>query len=830
MQNDIVSSITYHIQTYIHDYHKLLLEESENGDLNINDIIKQKTEELINTIKSIILIPQEQCDEYKYQMELITEDYKNLRNLFIEFYYSGKENTDQTKQKFQLFATQVIKLKDRLNKQTIMLHTLENNIKDTKILLNEEVQNKIDSMREEIANLKIQLERLHQENLDYSNIFLFLLKSIDETSEETDLNTMIKKIQEYIITTKQLELINNSIEIDTDHIEQTQKSLNGEIEENNKVDDEMLNVARKEYDELFTKYNQLIIRNKNLETYETNFKKLELELEDVRTISENRYEKLLLDYNTIIDDKTYLMNDLKNKNDEITNLKRMLENLHMEKDHLIDNLKNKNEEIAQLESVLQSLYQEKDLINDQQNKNDTHIEKLSEEKNIQEDKITYLLSKIESLSKENENLMNDQKNKNDQIINLMNKLEELDEEKNHLINDQEHLVNLKHDRKLLLEKRKKFIATDVKKFDNKTVKQNQQILKFRRQKLNHKLELAKAKIKLLEKKQQQIKLKHNKSFAQIKFQFDILSEKYATLEKKFINQEEQLLINDSQIETLQNENKNLLHNREIMIEQNKQQQEEMIKAYDDLEIEYEKLQSCHEFEKDEIRLNYENEILGINEEKFNLNEKYKILLLEYNNLKISNNQTLTDLEDKYNNLYDKYKAISNDNILLKELHDNFLRQQDENNIIAENKFKSLLKMSVADYEKVKEDLKNKHDEAEKFIEENFELKTVVSNLHQTIKNIELERDEANQKALIVQNLLEEKNADFEAINNELQIKKDALAKSHKMLNECNKIKNKIRHVIKRRDKKKVINLDFINKLLTALHEKNETQPVTPSDD
>lgn len=629
MNIELVDLITHHIQTFIHEYPTLLLEESKSGNLNINTVTVQKTEELINTIKSIISIPNKICTEYKQKFEEITEDYNKLRDMFMQYYYPGNDETsDTTMRKFQLFATQIIKLKDRLNKKTFTLQNLEDEIRSTKIALNEQVQNKIDSMREEITQLTEELDRLHKENdelhknssQDYSQILRFLLK-LKKLTKENEVDQMADKIRDYIETTKNFNLIHNSIENEANQIELANKVLNDEIEKDevvvealrmkeseqqkNQYSSERKGITKKDLDELHVKYNEVLMENVKLKKYEMDYHQIENELEQLKAKS---YEEPMEQY----DDK----NDF--------------------------------------------LY----------------------------------------------------------------------------------------------------------------------------------------------------------------------------------------LICDAQKEELQNRNKELIEQREILLDQHNEKIDNMKKIYNDLEDAYKTLKSNEKLEREGMRLEYENKISKI---ESSLVEKHKIALIEYENFKKSNNEHLEQLQDKYNKLYDDHKKILDENVKYKRRYDDLLMLNEvtaENNKIAANNLNVLLATSRSDNEKIKWELQNKHEEAEKFIEENTNLRTTISKLKKIIESIELQRDEADQKVLVKQDLLKEINAQYEEKSRDLEKKTEELKKSKLLLDECDTIRNRIKSIIERRydvnkgepkvkglekGRGKVIDSMFIKKLFQLVNQKSKTKQVMPSD-
>lgn len=529
------------------------------------------------------------------------------------------------------------------------------------------------------------------------------------------------------LTIKDLKLQLMNFEIKTKAFE---NGMNQKIEENNFYI-KNFEIKNKEFNDIYSKLKQAE-RDSNkfqrkLEGSEDQIERLKKLLEikngklenKIREFDtkEKKYLKIIEDLNKYLDDL------LKNKRDLTENL--------LKKDEILKNMKKRNGEVFQENfknarspiipkteflALKRKLNMKNKLIEEDKNKQNRLQKDLHKNNYDKED----LERRILYLKKQLERGNSDIRQKNKDILTLEDKLRKSQKNNSNLKGE---VFTLKNENNNLNEDLR------TKSFKNKQLDEDIKSLNHKNDKLNNK-------IKEMKKAYQELKAKYNLNDNELV----IMKEK----EQKCMKLKEKMQIDLKEKEEKIVELENLLRKEEGLKKRSAKNLDHYKMKYNELEDEFDKLKKLNRKLKGEsgnmmdelseklAKETLKNQILGIS------NNKLEVKLDELQKRLKNENSENSDLEDKLEELNDKFLLLTNDN---------------EKNIKGKNiferdfkKYKNLYDNSEFAKDELEADYKNLIKDYEKEKKENVNHETKIAKLEKKINKLESDINDASTEA------------------------------------------------------------------------------------
>ena len=625
----------------------------------------QEKENLTQALKKEIIKNEEQRNYIQVLKETIESNL--FRSGFAEILASSKEyqqfqefNKGQGKTMAD-FIVDFIKFKEETNKFKKDLLISNNIITDSK--------NEIDNLNKKVNDMErknIQLK--NNINKEQSEKEYMFLKDTQNNETINRLNNNIRLLEEENKDLKNQILQYQNINLENDNkMKFTFNKMDSMTESLNKYKD-----IEVKYNNLLLKYEGLKKENEENLKLKEKFEKLYQTIKNENNFLNDKYKNLETEFNSLgksVDEVSNKYNNLNTHQDEINNLKSALQDKEKE-----------NQELYKKLNILSS---EGDIVNIENRNNKqrikdcmSSIDRLRYEKNDLEEEFSKLHEKYESIMRE----YNQSQNQNDLLSTnferLKNEYNILLEEKNKQEIELENNINIKY----LKEK-------EINEIENNYNEKFQKIQKDNIQ-LNKSLQNALDKIKNLTENNYELK------------EINEITNKQ--LREKIEN--EQILLQENM------EFKTEIENLNSKFQENKEQLENKIINYSDLNLNYNKVKS---------QFNDLQKILkSSSEEKSKLVEKNKKLIEDNKNI-----------EELYQNNLEKLRTISKSNFtegslydFLKETTDEIIKlekeknklnetikilnmkcfdtaQENQNNIQENNKLKNMLDSFTNNYNK-----------------------------------------------------------------------------------------------------------------------------------
>ena len=625
----------------------------------------QEKENLTQALKKEIIKNEEQRNYIQVLKETIESNL--FRSGFAEILASSKEyqqfqefNKGQGKTMAD-FIVDFIKFKEETNKFKKDLLISNNIITDSK--------NEIDNLNKKVNDMErknIQLK--NNINKEQSEKEYMFLKDTQNNETINRLNNNIRLLEEENKDLKNQILQYQNINLENDNkMKFTFNKMDSMTESLNKYKD-----IEVKYNNLLLKYEGLKKENEENLKLKEKFEKLYQTIKNENNFLNDKYKNLETEFNSLgksVDEVSNKYNNLNTHQDEINNLKSALQDKEKE-----------NQELYKKLNILSS---EGDIVNIENRNNKqrikdcmSSIDRLRYEKNALEEEFSKLHEKYESIMRE----YNQSQNQNDLLSTnferLKNEYNILLEEKNKQEIELENNINIKY----LKEK-------EINEIENNYNEKFQKIQKDNIQ-LNKSLQNALDKIKNLTENNYELK------------EINEITNKQ--LREKIEN--EQILLQENM------EFKTEIENLNSKFQENKEQLENKIINYSDLNLNYNKVKS---------QFNDLQKILkSSSEEKSKLVEKNKKLIEDNKNI-----------EELYQNNLEKLRTISKSNFtegslydFLKETTDEIIKlekeknklnetikilnmkcfdtaQENQNNIQENNKLKNMLDSFTNNYNK-----------------------------------------------------------------------------------------------------------------------------------
>ena len=625
----------------------------------------QEKENLTQALKKEIIKNEEQRNYIQVLKETIESNL--FRSGFAEILASSKEyqqfqefNKGQGKTMAD-FIVDFIKFKEETNKFKKDLLISNNIITDSK--------NEIDNLNKKVNDMErknIQLK--NNINKEQSEKEYMFLKDTQNNETINRLNNNIRLLEKENKDLKNQILQYQNINLENDNkMKFTFNKMDSMTESLNKYKD-----IEVKYNNLLLKYEGLKKENEENLKLKEKFEKLYQTIKNENNFLNDKYKNLETEFNSLgksVDEVSNKYNNLNTHQDEINNLKSALQDKEKE-----------NQELYKKLNILSS---EGDIVNIENRNNKqrikdcmSSIDRLRYEKNALEEEFSKLHEKYESIMRE----YNQSQNQNDLLSTnferLKNEYNILLEEKNKQEIELENNINIKY----LKEK-------EINEIENNYNEKFQKIQKDNIQ-LNKSLQNALDKIKNLTENNYELK------------EINEITNKQ--LREKIEN--EQILLQENM------EFKTEIENLNSKFQENKEQLENKIINYSDLNLNYNKVKS---------QFNDLQKILkSSSEEKSKLVEKNKKLIEDNKNI-----------EELYQNNLEKLRTISKSNFtegslydFLKETTDEIIKlekeknklnetikilnmkcfdtaQENQNNIQENNKLKNMLDSFTNNYNK-----------------------------------------------------------------------------------------------------------------------------------
>ena len=625
----------------------------------------QEKENLTQALKKEIIKNEEQRNYIQVLKETIESNL--FRSGFAEILASSKEyqqfqefNKGQGKTMAD-FIVDFIKFKEETNKFKKDLLISNNIITDSK--------NEIDNLNKKVNDMERKNIQLRNNiNKEQSEKKYMFLKDTQNNETINRLNNNIRLLEEENKDLKNQILQYQNINLENDNkMKFTFNKMDSMTESLNKYKD-----IEVKYNNLLLKYEGLKKENEENLKLKEKFEKLYQTIKNENNFLNDKYKNLETEFNSLgksVDEVSNKYNNLNTHQDEINNLKSALQDKEKE-----------NQELYKKLNILSS---EGDIVNIENRNNKqrikdcmSSIDRLRYEKNDLEEEFSKLHEKYESIMRE----YNQSQNQNDLLSTnferLKNEYNILLEEKNKQEIELENNINIKY----LKEK-------EINEIENNYNEKFQKIQKDNIQ-LNKSLQNALDKIKNLTENNYELK------------EINEITNKQ--LREKIEN--EQILLQENM------EFKTEIENLNSKFQENKEQLENKIINYSDLNLNYNKVKS---------QFNDLQKILkSSSEEKSKLVEKNKKLIEDNKNI-----------EELYQNNLEKLRTISKSNFtegslydFLKETTDEIIKlekeknklnetikilnmkcfdtaQENQNNIQENNKLKNMLDSFTNNYNK-----------------------------------------------------------------------------------------------------------------------------------
>ena len=625
----------------------------------------QEKENLTQALKKEIIKNEEQRNYIQVLKETIESNL--FRSGFAEILASSKEyqqfqefNKGQGKTMAD-FIVDFIKFKEETNKFKKDLLISNNIITDSK--------NEIDNLNKKVNDMERKNIQLRNNiNKEQSEKEYMFLKDTQNNETINRLNNNIRLLEEENKDLKNQILQYQNINLENDNkMKFTFNKMDSMTESLNKYKD-----IEVKYNNLLLKYEGLKKENEENIKLKEKFEKLYQTIKNENNFLNDKYKNLETEFNSLgksVDEVSNKYNNLNTHQDEINNLKSALQDKEKE-----------NQELYKKLNILSS---EGDIVNIENRNNKqrikdcmSSIDRLRYEKNDLEEEFSKLHEKYESIMRE----YNQSQNQNDLLSTnferLKNEYNILLEEKNKQEIELENNINIKY----LKEK-------EINEIENNYNEKFQKIQKDNIQ-LNKSLQNALDKIKNLTENNYELK------------EINEITNKQ--LREKIEN--EQILLQENM------EFKTEIENLNSKFQENKEQLENKIINYSDLNLNYNKVKS---------QFNDLQKILkSSSEEKSKLVEKNKKLIEDNKNI-----------EELYQNNLEKLRTISKSNFtegslydFLKETTDEIIKlekeknklnetikilnmkcfdtaQENQNNIQENNKLKNMLDSFTNNYNK-----------------------------------------------------------------------------------------------------------------------------------
>ena len=625
----------------------------------------QEKENLTQALKKEIIKNEEQRNYIQVLKETIESNL--FRSGFAEILASSKEyqqfqefNKGQGKTMAD-FIVDFIKFKEETNKFKKDLLISNNIITDSK--------NEIDNLNKKVNDMERKNIQLRNNiNKEQSEKKYMFLKDTQNNETINRLNNNIRLLEEENKDLKNQILQYQNINLENDNkMKFTFNKMDSMTESLNKYKD-----IEVKYNNLLLKYEGLKKENEENLKLKEKFEKLYQTIKNENNFLNDKYKNLETEFNSLgksVDEVSNKYNNLNTHQDEINNLKSALQDKEKE-----------NQELYKKLNILSS---EGDIVNIENRNNKqrikdcmSSIDRLRYEKNALEEEFSKLHEKYESIMRE----YNQSQNQNDLLSTnferLKNEYNILLEEKNKQEIELENNINIKY----LKEK-------EINEIENNYNEKFQKIQKDNIQ-LNKSLQNALDKIKNLTENNYDLK------------EINEITNKQ--LREKIEN--EQILLQENM------EFKTEIENLNSKFQENKEQLENKIINYSDLNLNYNKVKS---------QFNDLQKILkSSSEEKSKLVEKNKKLIEDNKNI-----------EELYQNNLEKLRTISKSNFtegslydFLKETTDEIIKlekeknklnetikilnmkcfdtaQENQNNIQENNKLKNMLDSFTNNYNK-----------------------------------------------------------------------------------------------------------------------------------
>ena len=625
----------------------------------------QEKENLTQALKKEIIKNEEQRNYIQVLKETIESNL--FRSGFAEILASSKEyqqfqefNKGQGKTMAD-FIVDFIKFKEETNKFKKDLLISNNIITDSK--------NEIDNLNKKVNDMERKNIQLRNNiNKEQSEKEYMFLKDTQNNETINRLNNNIRLLEKENKDLKNQILQYQNINLENDNkMKFTFNKMDSMTESLNKYKD-----IEVKYNNLLLKYEGLKKENEENLKLKEKFEKLYQTIKNENNFLNDKYKNLETEFNSLgksVDEVSNKYNNLNTHQDEINNLKSALQDKEKE-----------NQELYKKLNILSS---EGDIVNIENRNNKqrikdcmSSIDRLRYEKNALEEEFSKLHEKYESIMRE----YNQSQNQNDLLSTnferLKNEYNILLEEKNKQEIELENNINIKY----LKEK-------EINEIENNYNEKFQKIQKDNIQ-LNKSLQNALDKIKNLTENNYELK------------EINEITNKQ--LREKIEN--EQILLQENM------EFKTEIENLNSKFQENKEQLENKIINYSDLNLNYNKVKS---------QFNDLQKILkSSSEEKSKLVEKNKKLIEDNKNI-----------EELYQNNLEKLRTISKSNFtegslydFLKETTDEIIKlekekiklnetikilnmkcfdtaQENQNNIQENNKLKNMLDSFTNNYNK-----------------------------------------------------------------------------------------------------------------------------------